>query len=134
MDSIVAKKKSIILIEREVERQRVAGGRGAGGARSLLGRLVSAVVPGRGQDPQQLIRSLQAEVRAGLGVGSSSSAALLGSGRTSRRCRSWHERRCRGQACSWWCEMYLCWLGPSDACWRPSSNAFREQASNLLRI
>ena len=61
MDSIVQKKKSIILIERELERQRALGGR-AGTGRSLLGRLVSAVVPGRGQDPLQLIRTLKAEV------------------------------------------------------------------------
>ncbi|GAB4817352.1 hypothetical protein N2152v2_004398 [Parachlorella kessleri] len=63
MDSIVQKKKSIILIERELERQRALGGR-AGAGRSLLGRLVAAVVPGRGQDPLQLIRTLKAEVSA----------------------------------------------------------------------
>lgn len=61
MDSIVQKRKSIILIERELERQRAAAGR-QGSGRSLLGRLVSAVVPGRGQDPMQLIRSLEGEV------------------------------------------------------------------------
>ena len=69
MDSIVAKKKSIILIERELERQRALGGRGNSG-RSLLGRLVSAVVPGRGQDPAQLIRSLRGEVRPRAAAGS----------------------------------------------------------------